>query len=45
MAIEALERLVEPPLDGLGYDLVRVRLGGGSARTLQVMAERKDRPR
>ena len=43
MAIEALERLVEPPLDGLGYDLVRVRLGGGSARTLQVMAERKDR--
>ena len=43
MAIEALERLVEPPLDGLGYDLVRVRLGGGPARTLQVMAERKDR--
>ncbi len=43
LAIEALERLVEPPLDGLGYDLVRVRLDGGAAQTLQIMAERKDR--
>ncbi len=43
LAIEALERLVEPPLGGLGYDLVRVRINGGAARTLQIMAERKDR--
>ena len=42
-AIGAVERLVEPPLDGLGYDLVRVQLSGGAAQTLQIMAERKDR--
>ena len=35
--------LIEPSLDALGYDLVRVRLGGGEHRTLQIMAERKDR--
>lgn len=38
--ITALERLIEPTVEGLDYDLVRVRFDG---RTLQVMAERKDR--
>ena len=36
-------RLVEPSLDGLGYELVRVHLTGGGRTTLQIMAERKDR--
>lgn len=35
--------LIEPSIEALGYDLVRIRLGGGEHRTLQVMAERKDR--
>ena len=38
-----VERLVGPPIEGLGYELVRVRLTGGGAPTLQIMAERKDR--
>ncbi len=38
-----IERLVEPPLDGMGYELVRVHLTGGARPTLQIMAERKDR--
>ena len=37
-----VERLIEPALAGLGYDLVRVRLGGGRRPVLQVMAERRD---
>ena len=36
-------RLVEPSLDGMGYELVRVRVTGGDGPTLQIMAERKDR--
>lgn len=35
--------LVAPPLNAAGYDLVRVRLTGGRPRTLQIMAERRDR--
>lgn len=39
-----IEGLVAPCLAGLGYDLVRVRVGGGGGRrTLQIMAERRDR--
>jgi ribosome maturation factor RimP len=38
-----IERLVQPSLDGLGYELVRVHLTGGGKPTLQIMAERKDR--
>ena len=34
--------LVTPALEGLGYDLVRVRFGGG-APVLQIMVERRDR--
>ncbi len=40
---DIVARLVEPPLNAAGYDLVRVRLAGGRARTLQIMAERRDR--
>ncbi|SDZ80189.1 ribosome maturation factor RimP [Rubrimonas cliftonensis] len=34
--------LIAPTVEGLGFDLVRVRLMGGRRITLQVMAERPD---
>ena len=38
-----LQRLIEPEVKSLGYDLVRVQMiGGSSDPTLQVMAERPD---
>jgi ribosome maturation factor RimP len=41
--IAGLERLIEPEVRNLGYDLVRVMMiGGASDPTLQVMAERPD---
>ena len=41
--IAGLERLIEPEVKRLGYDLVRVMMiGGTSDPTLQVMAERPD---
>jgi len=41
--VAGLERLIEPELNKLGYDLVRVAMiGGTSDPTLQVMAERPD---
>jgi ribosome maturation factor RimP len=41
-AIDAVEGLLEPLLDGLGYALVRVQLSGNATQTLQIMAERND---
>jgi len=41
-APSALEDLVTPPLEAMGYDVVRVLLTGGRNPTLQVMAERRD---
>jgi ribosome maturation factor RimP len=39
----ALSRLIEPEVQSLGFQLVRVAMtGGGSDPTLQVMAERPD---
>ena len=39
----AIARLIEPAVQGLGFDLVRVAMvGGTSDPTLQVMAERPD---
>jgi ribosome maturation factor RimP len=39
----AIARLIEPAVKGLGFDLVRVAMiGGTSDPTLQVMAERSD---
>jgi len=41
--IAGLERLIEPEVKHLGYDLVRVAMiGGTSDPTLQIMAERRD---
>jgi len=41
--IAGLERLIEPEVNQLGYELVRVlMIGGSSDPTLQVMAERPD---
>jgi ribosome maturation factor RimP len=41
--IAGLERLIEPEVKHLGYELVRVMMiGGSSDPTLQVMAERRD---
>jgi ribosome maturation factor RimP len=41
--IAGLERLIEPEVKRLGYELVRVAMiGGTSDPTLQIMAERRD---
>lgn len=40
---ERISALVAPPLDAMGYELVRVLLQGRSSLTLQIMAERRDR--
>ena len=41
--IDQLTRIIEPEANALGFDLVRVRMiGGTSDPTLQVMAERPD---
>jgi len=41
--IAGLQRMIEPEVKSLGYDLVRVMMiGGASDPTLQVMAERRD---
>ena len=39
---DAIERLLEPSLQALGYCVVRVVLTGNRGVTLQVMAERLD---
>ena len=39
-----IARLIEPTLQAMGFELVRVQFGGGQHRpTLQIMAERIDR--
>lgn len=40
--IAALTQLIEPEVQALGFDLVRVKLFGGDDLTLQIMAERPD---
>ncbi|MEJ7927288.1 ribosome maturation protein RimP [Sphingobium sp. AN641] len=41
--IADLKALIEPEVEALGFDLVRVKLfGSGDERTLQIMAERPD---
>ncbi len=34
--------IIEPVIEGMGFELVRVRLMGGKSKTLQIMAERPD---
>jgi ribosome maturation factor RimP len=36
-----LEELLAPTLDSMGYNIVRISLGVGESKTLQIMAERK----
>jgi len=38
-----LETLIQPTVEGLGYELVRVVVSGRHRPTLQIMAERRDR--
>ncbi|MDP6516446.1 MAG: ribosome maturation factor RimP [Alphaproteobacteria bacterium] len=40
--VKAIERLIAPTVQAMGYALVRARLSGDRRRTLQVMAERTD---
>ncbi len=40
--MERIARLIEPSLQDMGYNLVRVQLTGGRRAVLQVMAERSD---
>jgi ribosome maturation factor RimP len=44
MAIaDRISALINPELEALGYELVRVQyMGGGSGKTLQIMADRAD---
>ncbi|MBT9247157.1 ribosome maturation factor RimP [Gemmobacter fulvus] len=37
-----LADIVGPVIEGLGFELVRIRLMGGKMRTLQIMADRPD---
>ncbi len=37
-----LAEIVTPVIEGMGFELVRIRLMGGNTRTLQIMAERPD---
>jgi ribosome maturation factor RimP len=42
--VRRIEGLIAPSLDAMGYAVVRVRVTGSRRRTLQVMAECRDRP-
>jgi ribosome maturation factor RimP len=37
-----LAAIVTPAIEGLGFELVRIRLMGGKTRTLQIMADRPE---
>jgi len=37
-----LAEIIIPAIEGLGFELVRVRLMGGNTKTLQIMADRPD---
>ncbi|ACJ00277.1 ribosome maturation factor RimP [Rhodospirillum centenum] len=41
-AVERIGRIIEPSVEAMGYELVRVQLSGGQRPTLQIMAERSD---
>ena len=40
--VEIIERMIAPPLESMGFRLVRVSFGGGSRPVLQIMAEPSD---
>jgi ribosome maturation factor RimP len=37
-----IEQIVAPPIEAMGYEIVRVQLSGGQRAILQIMAERGD---
>ncbi len=37
-----IEQIITPPVEAMGYEVVRVQLTGGQRMVLQVMAERAD---
>ncbi len=37
-----LAEIIQPVIEGMGFELVRVRLMGGEYKTLQIMAQRPD---
>ncbi|MGB3179107.1 MAG: ribosome maturation factor RimP [Albidovulum sp.] len=37
-----MAEIITPTIEGLGFELVRVRLMGGNTKTLQIMADRPD---
>ena len=37
-----LAEIVQPVIEGLGFELVRIRLMGGATRTLQIMADKPE---
>ncbi|WP_212522873.1 ribosome maturation factor RimP [Actibacterium sp. MT2.3-13A] len=37
-----LAEILQPVLEGMGFELVRIRLMGGQTKTLQIMAERPE---
>jgi ribosome maturation factor RimP len=37
-----LAEIVQPVIEGMGFELVRIRLMGGNTKTLQIMAERPE---
>lgn len=37
-----LAEIITPVIEGMGFELVRVRLMGGKSKTVQIMAERPD---
>ena len=40
--LSKINQIIEPSLEAMGYTIVLVRLNDGKAKTLSVMAERKD---
>jgi len=41
-AAENITSIIEPTVEALGYELIRVSYGGGRKPTLQIMAEKPD---
>ncbi len=41
-AAKRIETIIEPTLQDMGFDLVRVKISGAQQRTLQIMAEHND---
>ena len=37
-----MSEILTPVIEGMGFEVVRIRLMGGMAKTLQIMVERPD---